>query len=113
MTSIDMKYQIWKFGVVFTDGVSNLLFQHRPDEASRLRAEKCLFDLVDFLIPLLVHDHVSAGTLQQLLLRLPLAGHRHGGQNSAHHLVLGHAQRQTSEQGRPFITTASILFQTR
>lgn len=22
-TSIDLKYQIWKFGVVFTDGVSN------------------------------------------------------------------------------------------
>lgn len=32
MTSIDMKYQIWKFGVVFTDGVSNPLFQHCPDE---------------------------------------------------------------------------------
>lgn len=45
----------------------------------------------------MVHDHVLAGTLQQLLLRLPLAGHRHGGQNSAHHPVLGHAQRQTGE----------------
>lgn len=25
ITSIDLKYQIWKFGVVFTDGVSTLL----------------------------------------------------------------------------------------
>lgn len=24
-----MKYQIWKFGVVFTDGVRNPIFQHR------------------------------------------------------------------------------------
>lgn len=26
MTSIDIKYQIWKFGVVFTDGVSKPIF---------------------------------------------------------------------------------------
>lgn len=56
--------------------------------------------LIDVPIPLLVHDYVLAGTLQQLLLRLPLAGYRHGGQNSAHHPVLGHAQRQTGESSK-------------
>lgn len=50
---------------------------------------------VDVLISLLVHDHVITRALQQLLLRLPPAGHRHGCQDSAHHPVLGHTQRQT------------------
>lgn len=51
----------------------------------------------DLPVSLLVHHHVSAWALQQLLLRLPLAGYCNGREDSAHHPVLRHTQRQTGK----------------
>lgn len=53
--------------------------------------------LADLPVSLLVHNHVLTGPLQQLLLRLPPAGHRHGRQDAAHHPVVRHAQRQAGK----------------
>ena len=46
-------------------------------------------------LPSVVYDHVYSRTLQQLLLRCPPIGHRHGVQDAPHHPVLCHTQRQT------------------
>lgn len=53
----------------------------------------------------LVHHHVHLRTLQQLLLRRPYAGHRHGLQDRPHHPVFRYPQWKAgaslSRQGAP------------
>lgn len=50
-------------------------------------------------VPGVVHHHVHPRPLQQLLLRCPPAGHRHGLQDPTHHPLVRHAQRQAGEDG--------------
>lgn len=57
-----------------------------------------VFHHLDLPVPGLVHVHVSTGTLQQLLLRRPSAGHRHGRENPAHYSVFCYPQWQTGTQ---------------
>lgn len=102
LTSIDIKYQIWKFGVVFTDNVSFffVFFFTKCVCVTVFLSEfilicsLCLNPIPDFPLPGVVHGHVLARSLQQLLLRLSPAGHRHGRQNLAHHPVLRDTQWQ-------------------
>lgn len=54
----------------------------------------------DVPLPGVVHGDVTAGALQQLLLCLSFAGHRHGREDAAHHPVLRHAQRQTGNSNK-------------
>lgn len=50
-------------------------------------------------LSLLVHGDVHAWPLQQLLLRLPSSGHRHGRQDLKDHPVFCHPQWQTGQLG--------------
>lgn len=107
LTLIDIKYQVWKFGVVFTDGVSKpILFYfmwcltYCSLKTNNLGLEKgnhVLCFSADFSLPLLVPGNVFAWTLQQLFLCLSPAGYRHGCQDAAHHPVFSHTQWQTGK----------------
>lgn len=97
ITSVDIKYQIWKFGVVFTDNVRRSITLQVIERVFTYPRFKVVVVAVSADVPLpgVVHGDVTARTLQQLLLRVSPAGHRHGREDTAHHPVLRHAQRQT------------------
>lgn len=125
MSGLDMQYLIWKWGVVFTDIVSQSFFAisfvsvHKPATllllynihfSTILLVYVCtswrpcdiihpaLTPLVVISLPGRLLSGVVLRQLQLLLLCLPLARCCCVVQDAAHHHPIGHAQRQTGEE---------------